>query len=349
MQKKVFNKNEADNYFVNRDKNYNEKIKKLLDTLPDYVRDFAFDTSLYTTVSTRFVYVSDIAAFLNYVCNASDDNSISSEMEVSCDILNSLDKEFILAYLTACKDIDAGANTNTTLRRKLSSIKSLYNYLYDKKLLINNAPARVKLPKDSQKPVTRLTKTEMNEFIDAIIEGPSSVHQKAYHNKNMTRDMAIMILLLHSGLRISECVGLNISDLNLKSCEVHTQRKGEKIRDVQFSDEACEYLKEYLQIREKIEAQPGHEAALFLSLQRKRISVRTVEELVKKYNLQAGTGKKISPHKLRSTFGTLIYEETGDLDLVRALLGHSSITTTSKHYVDVDKERKQKVRNILSE
>ena len=104
-------------------------------------------------------------------------------------------------------------------------------------------------------------------------------------------------------------------------------------------------LKEYLKEREHIIPEEGHEDALFLSLQRKRMSVRSVEKLVKKYSRIVTPLKKITPHKLRSTYGTNLYRETGDIYLVADVLGHSDVNTTKKHYAALEDERRRSARN----
>ena len=91
----------------------------------------------------------------------------------------------------------------------------------------------------------------------------------------------------------------------------------------------------------------GHEEALFLSSQMKRMSVRTVENMVKKYTQTVTTSKNITPHKLRSTYGTALYQETGDIYLVADVLGHSDVNTTRKHYAALEDEQRRRARNAV--
>ena len=124
--------------------------------------------------------------------------------------------------------------------------------------------------------------------------------------------------------------------------DVKVTRKGGNEAFVYFSDEATGYIKDYIKERKEIIPVDGHEDALFLSSQRRRISVRTVENLVKKYAQASTPLKHITPHKLRSTYGTALYQETGDIYLVADVLGHKDVNTTRKHYADMDQERKRK-------
>ena len=141
-----------------------------------------------------------------------------------------------------------------------------------------------------------------------------------------------MTLLLGTGIRVSECVGLDITDVDFRNNGIKVHRKGGAEVVVYFGDEVRTALLNYLEERNTIEAVEGSTNALFLSLQKKRIGVRAVENLVKKYSKLITTMKNITPHKLRSTYGTSLYRETGDIYLVADVLGHKDVNTTKKHY-----------------
>ena len=116
---------------------------------------------------------------------------------------------------------------------------------------------------------------------------------------------------------------------------------------IYFGTEVELALLDYLEERTQMDAEQGSEHALFLSLQRKRIGVKSVENLVKKYAKIVTPLKKITPHKLRSTYGTSLYRETGDIYLVADVLGHSDINTTKKHYAALEDERRRSARNAV--
>ena len=140
---------------------------------------------------------------------------------------------------------------------------------------------------------------------------------------------------------MSECVGLDIEDVDFKNNGIKVFRKGGNEMFVNFGDEVAEALKKYIEVRAGITPVAGHEHALFYSTQRRRISVKAVENLVKKYTSAITTTKKITPHKLRSTYGTSLYKETGDIYLVADVLGHKDVNTTRKHYAAMDDERRR--------
>ena len=153
---------------------------------------------------------------------------------------------------------------------------------------------------------------------------------------------AEVALLYSSGIRVSELVGINIGDIDFSINGFMVTRKGGNQAILYFPDEVAQVLKDYLKLRKEITPQPGHEDALFLSLQNRRISVRAVQLMVKKYTALAAPLKKyLSPHKLRSTFGTNLYRETGDIYLVADVLGHSDVNTTRKHYAAMSDDRRR--------
>ena len=204
------------------------------------------------------------------------------------------------------------------------------------------------MPKLHEKNIIRLEIDEVAKLLDLVDDGEKLTEkQKLYHKQTRVRDLALLSLLLGTGIRVSECVGLNLDDIDLEACGARVYRKGGKEAIVYFSDEVRDTLEAYIQKRKETEALPGHEEALFLSLQKKRLSVRSVENLVKKYSRLITPLKKITPHKLRSTYGTNLYKETGDIYLVASVLGHSDVNTTRKHYAAQEDERRRSARNIV--
>ena len=168
-----------------------------------------------------------------------------------------------------------------------------------------------------------------------------------YHAKTKVRDVALLTLLLGTGIRVSECVGLDIKDVDFDNDGIKVRRKGGYEAIVYFGEEVREALLDYMDEREHMIPATGHEEALFLSMQNRRMAVRSVENLVKKYASRVTTLKKITPHKLRSTYGTTLYQETGDIYLVASVLGHKDVNTTRKHYANMDEERRRQAANVV--
>ena len=200
-----------------------------------------------------------------------------------------------------------------------------------------------------KKEIIRLEPNEVAElldFIESCGDGLSN-HQRAYYEKTKERDFAIITLLLGTGIRVSECVGLDIEDVDFKNNGIKVLRKGGNEMVVYFGPEVEKALKKYLEVRENITPLAGHEHALFYSTQRRRIGVQAIENLVKKYAREITTTKKITPHKLRSTYGTALYQETGDIYLVADVLGHKDVNTTKKHYAALDDARRRQAAKAV--
>ena len=168
-----------------------------------------------------------------------------------------------------------------------------------------------------------------------------------YHEKTKIRDVALLTLLLGTGIRVSECVGLDIQDVDFDNMGIKVRRKGGYEDIVYFGDEVYNALNVYLEQRRHTIPLSGHENALFLSLQNRRLTVRSVENLVKKYAKLVNNLKTITPHKLRSTYGTTLYQETGDIYLVADVLGHKDVNTTRKHYAAMKDAHKRKAAKTV--
>ena len=252
-----------------------------------------------------------------------------------------------VSYYTA-EDNREVVNQDRAKARKLSTIRSFYKYFCKKEKLKNNPPSLVDLPTIREKAIIRLEPNEVAILLDVVQSGDGLTEkQKKYHVRTQKRDLAILTLFLGTGIRISELVGIDMDDINFSANEFSIIRKGGNQDILVFGNEARAALLDYMLERERIIAEEGHEEALFLSLQRKRITVRAVENLVEKYAAIAVPLKKISPHKLRSTYGTTLYRETGDIYLVADVLGHKDVNTTRKHYAAASEDRRRLAAKVV--
>ena len=159
---------------------------------------------------------------------------------------------------------------------------------------------------------------------------------------------AIISLFLGTGMRVSELVCLDVDDIDFESYSLKITRKGGNEAIIYFCDEVSEALLDYIELeRNSYKPTEESEKALFLSLKHNRITVRAIENLVKKYAISATPLKKITPHKLRSSYGTSLYTETSDVYAVAEALGHKDVNTTKKHYANFSEKRKETIfRNI---
>ena len=174
--------------------------------------------------------------------------------------------------------------------------------------------------------------------------------KKDFFLKTKNRDIAIITLFLGTGIRVSECVGLDITDVNFRENSIRIIRKGGKESILYFGDEVEKALLDYIEgprVMVAMQAVSGDENALFFSLQKKRISVHAVENLVEKYAKEFVPQKEITPPKLRSTFGTSLYQETGDIYLVADVLGYSDVGTTKKHYAAIEDQNRRRAALVI--
>jgi site-specific recombinase XerD len=203
------------------------------------------------------------------------------------------------------------------------------------------------MPKIHQKPIIRLESSEVIKMLEMAESGEQLTEsQKRFHKASALRDVAILTLFLTTGIRVSELVGLNISDIDFNANSFRVTRKGGNEVILYFGEETKKALLNYINER-KAKADYALISPLFLSIQNKRLCVRAVENLVKKYARIITPLKKISPHKLRSTYGTMLYQETGDIYMVADVLGHKDVNTTKKHYAEItDENRRQAAKYV---
>lgn len=330
------------------------KLREVLKTLPPFCKDYFRGMSSTTTTRTRISYAYDIRLFFQFLQenNPSLKNIPMSEIPISVlDQVKAVDIEEYMEYLTVYSDHEEKLKTNSErgLKRKISALRSFYAYYYKHEMIQTNPTVLVDVPKIHQKSIIRLDTDEVAMLLDYIEHcGDSLTGQKRiYYEKTKERDLALVTLLLGTGIRVSECVGLDVEDIDFHNNGIKVTRKGGNEMVVYFGEEVERALKNYLTVREGITPVAGHEHALFYSTQRKRIGVQAVENLVKKYARQITTTKKITPHKLRSTYGTALYQETGDIYLVADVLGHRDVNTTKKHYAAMDDARRRQAAGAV--
>lgn len=322
------------------------KLRELQKSLPSFCREFFIGMKASVSSRTLLAYAYDLGIFFEFL---HENNPVCAKKDVTeytvniLDMISPMDIEEYLDYLKVYeKDGTAHTNDERGLSRKLASLRSFYNYYFRKEAIEKNPAQLVRMPKKHDKTITRLDVDEVAMLLDEVENGENlTERQKKFHTQTKTRDLAMMTLLLGTGIRVSECVGLDISDVDFKNNGIKVHRKGGAEVVVYFGDEVRTALLNYMEERSYIEAAEGSTNALFLSLQKKRIGVRSVENLVKKYARLVTTMKNITPHKLRSTYGTALYRETGDIYLVADVLGHKDVNTTKKHYAALEDERRR--------
>ena len=352
---------------ANSDASYREQvdakrilqIREITRELPPACGDFLRNIAVTTGTFTRLAYAIDMRTFFHFLQTerytfaqkplysmTDEDLARVSQSDLTAYI------EYLTYYLKEDEDGESKAlvNHDLAIKRKLCSIRSFYEFLFKNNRIPSNVTTLVPLPKIHEKPILRLTQQEMNRMLNEAETGESlTKHQQHYQKLTAKRDYALLSLFLGTGIRVSECVGINISDVNLEENAFLVTRKGGNQVVLYFPPEVATALADYLEERQQIDALPGHEDALFLSMQKRRMTQRAVQLLVKKYAAIAAPLKpRISPHKLRSTFATNLYNATGDIYLVADVLGHSSVDTTRKHYADMTDARRRMAASYVT-
>lgn len=330
-----------------------EKIREHLKTLPKFCYEYFRSLEIRKSTNTRKNYAYDLGVFFYFLTRENPYFADKDIRELPIDVMEKITPMDIEEYLSFLESYDKDGHHYTNHEegkaRKLSSLTLFYDYYCKKGLLKSNPCRMVDVPKIKQKNIIRLEPDEVVRFLDEAETGDQlSGRQLVMHERTRVRDMAILTLLLGTGIRVSECVGLDLSDVDFNMDAVRVIRKGGNEALVYFGDEVEEALKAYMEgPRKTANPREGHEKALFLSLNRTRITPRSVERLVKKYASLVTTVKKITPHKLRSTYGTELYNETGDIYLVADALGHKDVNTTRKHYAAIDENRRKLAADVV--
>lgn len=335
------------------------RLRELLTRLPGFAVDYIHSKDVSTQISTRISYAYDLITFFEYMLNIASSvfkNKYSSITEFRLDDIEKFTSEDIIEYqryleLNVEENGKYHENGKKSIARKMAPLRGLYEYHYLHKNIHENPMLLVPLPRlKKDKNIIRMDNQEVRDILNAVehtIAG-STERQKKALERTKHRDLAILTLMLNTGIRVSELNGLDLTDVDLRANTLVIVRKGGGQDVLYFNDTVHDALEEYIDGERKlINPREGQEKALFFSTHGNRISVDAVEKLVKKYARVAVPNKKITPHKLRSTYGTALYRETGDIRLVADVLGHENVNTTIDYYAAIEDEHKRAARNAV--
>ena len=334
------------------------KLQEFLDEMPSFCCDYFM--GMEGSARTKLGYCRNVYTFLQFVIQRNPIYKGYNIKDLPIQLLDQMtphdfdEYKLYLQFYTI--DGVEYANSNTTIARNLSAISSMYKFFLNRHTIKSNPLLAIDRPKIYKNEIIALNDREMKILLDKI-ENPDDLteHQKTLHKLTVERDKAIFHVFLGTGIRISELVGLDLDHIDFYEQSIRVTRKGGNEETIYFDEKVCEALLDYLEgdilsekpneksPREKLlKPKNLEEKALFLSLRGNRIAVRSVEVLVEKYTKMLKINKKITPHKLRSTYGTALYKDTEDIYLVASVLGHSSVETTQKNYVHKDAANKKR-------
>ena len=356
-------------------KQYSNLIDKELQDLPIYV--FYYTQQPNLAITTIYEYLAEYRRFFNWLSETPADienpdkgniSNAKSNKEIKLSTLEHLQAnqvQMFLKELSFKQNKQSTRDSKKTINRTINALRSLFHYLTvtadlndGEPYFYRNVMLKIPLVKGSKESISYRNakyspmlymgekKHEWLKFIDDQYEHTLSNRARSSFIFNKERDLAIIALLLASGIRVSELVRLNLKDLNLRERSILVIRKGNKKDAPLIADWAMPYINSYLEIREKRYEPAKNEQALFLTKyagKAKRIATNTVERFVGKYSEAFPNGNRTTPHKLRHSLGTELYDESKDVMVVATQLGHTGISATDQYIQQsqVDKQRKQ--------
>ncbi len=333
-----------------------EKLNSVTDTLPDFVQQYFYAGNTPKSVLTKLNYALDIRHFLEYAKDNFDYLEGKSIKDISINDLKQVRTSDIDRYLN-WMDKECHFSARTRARRR-SSISVLFEYLINNQKKLEHNPvsgsARIDIPfKDN---VTYLSLKDQDKLLDCIKNGTGlSSRQLSFHERYKARDLAIVFLFLDTGLKVSELQGLNVSDVIIfddlydsdqSDCYIMINRKDNSKTNatvkIYFSDESKEYIQNYLEYRNSNGQTVLPESPLFITSEGERLSVREIQQMIRKY-VGASLGRSdITVNSLRSSFAMEFYKHEKDLLLLKKRMGHTSMNSTNVYVRAAQKEESEK-------
>lgn len=325
-----------------------DKVNELLKEMPEFVSDFIYNFGRIENYATKLEYCRDIKIYLEFITTYLKEYCDKDITDLSLDDVANIEILDINRFLTTL----SGNHKETTVKRKRASLSSMYGFFVATGKMSRNPIAATKSIKIPNKDVVYLTNDEQSTLLETVRYGKKLNESVAkLHYIYADRDSAMFILLLDTGLRVSEMLSTDIIDYNLEECSVVVTRKGGDTQVVYYSDECRDYLDIYFKSQKaKYElSSKDLKFPAFTTTTGKRLGVRAVEMLVKKYVAACIPEKAriISPHKLRSSFAMSFYAASDkDILLLKKKMNHKSIQTTNI-YAKASDSAMRESRSIL--
>lgn len=335
-------------YYKERDADYSKKAKAIISGMPRFCSNYFSSAFISLSSSTIYNYASRIDKFLRFLCA---DIGVSDVKKLSASEAGSATPEIVERFVIE----ELGDATDVTKNAYLSAVSAFYKFYVKRGWMDANPVEAITRPRRKKQPKVYLDGDDKERLSETMKTGRGlTEHMTKYNEKigTKSRDLLILALLMDTGIRVSELVGIDYDDIDFIRHRFPVRRKGGNIDMVYFSDSTSEILDaycagKYARVRE------ADEPALFISFigknKGRRISVRSVELIVKKYAKASGVANatKISPHKLRHTCAMALLKETGNISLVQKQLGHESIVSTTV-YARADDSDLAAARNTVS-
>lgn len=320
-----------------------KKLKLTLDFQPGILREYYYSLNDKTAV-TKKSYITNILKYFEY---------INKELGISLwgnkiyfKTVKTSDINMYMEYIRYRRTKNGiKENSECTRATNLYALKSFYDFLVNEEYIDKNPCDRVNIPKDNkEKEIIALTHDELEDLRFDIAFGEAKGRIVKLQEEWRSRDLAIITLGCRTGLRATALSEIDVSDIDFTDKSISVVEKGNVPRKCYFGDDTANVLKDWIKCREKIMKYYVPCDALFVSDRRKRISQATIANIIKRYTQDID--KNITPHKMRSTCATNLYEETGDIYLVADMLGHKNIQNTMRYAKQTEKRRRE-AANIM--
>lgn len=330
-----------------KDNNTTKKLLEYCNKLPDCCQSFLLETGTETASSTRLAYAVELFAFFKYLISYSPVFCEKQLKDIEVNDIKLITSQDISRYLTILKDKGL---KERTLARKRAALSSYFGYLTNNKIVdYNPVLAAIKVKIHQSDEVVHIDIDEQIKLLKSVEMGDDlTPKQQIYHDRYKLRDYAIILLLLDTGIRVSELHGINIEDVDFENSSVIIVRKGGNVQTIYFSDETGMVLEQYIDVRKQKDVTLLSSEPLFVTLKGARLGVRAIENLVKKYTTTSlpGIGNRLSPHKMRASFAMAFYEEEKDILALQRKLGHKNLAATNIYAKATDKKMKE-TRSVL--
>ena len=340
------------NYHDELQHDINIKADEIISELPDFAQRFFNNMkTIDRSARTRLQYAYDIKRFFSFVQAQPGFKDVDLHRCSNASILDLLSFDDIQEYLNTLNEssytdstgnIKEKTNSSSFKARNISALRSFYKFYFKHGDIEKDMANLLEIPKVKNIEKFPLDKSQVQRMLDAI-----DSHADKTNVNHRYRDKAILTLLFGTGIRVSELVAINVEDIDFYNASILITRKGGDQDIVYFATEVEQALQLYLENERSLLNLANNEHALFLSNRKQRISVRMVQEMMNTYSKEAGINMKVTPHTARRTFGTALYDASGDLYLVADSLHHSSIQTT-RRYAKMSEDHKRMAQKLSS-
>lgn len=329
----------SDNYKDNIDKNNIRKVNEILKDMPVFIRNYFDFKSKNVSTKTLLGYAYDTKGFIKWISKNKDTSDLTIED------ISTVSTENVEGYIKYLQNNSAKNNLNITVNRKISALNSLFKYLVNTKQILYNPCELIDFLNYKPKQKNLLTEDEINIFLKTIKCNNENVSQRqiSYLDITKNRNYMIALLLITTGIRINECVGLNVNSINLTDKTIVVRRET-NIKLI-LCDKTAEALSKYVEMRKEIKTESD---ALFLSLQNKRICTQAIEDMLKKYSVICNMNNLITPKIFRNTFLDIIIKNSKDFDFANSYLGIGKISDIKIMMNKLNKEEKTYIKNTLN-